>query len=455
MVFSSITFLFYFLAAVLLIYYIVPQRAKNPVLFAASLIFYAWGEPVYILLMLFSIAFNFASGIFIEKTEHKKLALTVNIIVNLGLLVFFKYTAFLLSLVGIDIAFNIALPIGISFYTFQALSYTVDVYRKNAPVQHSFINFGLYLALFPQLIAGPIVRYNDIARQLDFRRSTGKRFVDGFSRFCAGMCKKVLIANNVGLVWSTISTYDFTGLSMANAWLGIICFTLQIYFDFSGYSDMAIGLGKMLGFEFRENFRYPYTSKSITEFWNRWHISLSSWFKEYVYIPLGGNRKGSARMYLNLLIVWLLTGLWHGASINFVLWGLYYAVILIIEKTFLRKILSKTGIFANIYTLILVMIGWVLFSVEDLSAILSYIKAMFNFSYMGFGEQDFLYNLTSYARILIIAVFVASGVPKKLYNRILPQKYRHITYIFAVIGLIICTAYITNDSFNPFLYFRF
>ena len=299
MVFSSIVFLFYFFAPVLAVYFLVPNRKiKNIILFAASIIFYAWGEPKYIFLMLFSAFFNYISGIAIDRFEkHKKLCMVINIVVNIGLLVYFKYTNFVLSWFEVLFpqgapALNVVLPIGISFYTFQALSYTIDVYRKDTKVQKSFISFGLYLSLFPQLIAGPIVRYDDVAKQLDDRSHSGRKFMDGFSRFCAGLCKKVIIANSCGKIWTMISTYEYSALPMSLAWLGILAYAMQIYFDFSGYSDMAIGMGKIFGFDFLENFNYPYVSRSVTEFWRRWHMSLGSWFREYVYIPMGGNRVG-------------------------------------------------------------------------------------------------------------------------------------------------------------------
>ncbi len=460
MVFSSVVFLFYFLVPVLILYYVLPRKGRNIVLFAASLLFYAWGEPRYVLLMIFSAAFNYASGLVIGKCSHKKLSLAANVIVNIGILVFFKYTNFVLSWAGAlfpqgSPVLDIALPIGISFYTFQALSYTIDVYREKTEVQKSFIDFGLYLSLFPQLIAGPIVRYNDVALQLRERRESGRMFADGVCRFAAGLCKKVIIANNVGKLWDMVSGYDLTGLSAAMAWLGVIAFTLQIYFDFSGYSDMAIGLGKMFGFEFLENFNYPYISKSITEFWHRWHMSLSSWFKEYVYIPLGGNRKGKVRTYINILIVWMLTGLWHGASWNFVMWGLYYALLLILEKLFLKKLLDRIGWASVVYTMFFVVIGWALFAVEDLGGVISYIRAMFNFGYGGFGEEDFLYNLSSYAVTLLLAAFVATGVPKMLFYRFTPKKLQCVKYIAAAAGFVLCTAYLVDGTFNPFLYFRF
>ncbi|MCH5209770.1 MAG: MBOAT family protein [Oscillospiraceae bacterium] len=460
MVFSSIVFLFYFMVPVLVIYRLMPSKGKNLFLFIASLVFYAWGEPKYVLLMLFSAVFNYESGLFIDKTEKKKLAIIINVIVNIGILIYFKYTNFVLSWVGAFFPegapmLDIVLPVGISFYTFQALSYTVDVYRGKTEVQKSFLAFGLYLSLFPQLIAGPIVRYNDVAKQLKERNHSGTMFMDGMTRFCVGLCKKVIIANNVGNLWNNISAYDFTGISSGLAWMGIIAYTLQIYFDFSGYSDMAIGLGKMFGFDFLENFDYPYISKSITEFWRRWHMSLSSWFREYVYIPMGGNRVGKFRMYINILTVWMLTGLWHGASWNFVLWGLYYALILVIEKAFLKKVLDKIGPIAHVYTMVLVIVGWALFSLEGLPDVISYVRAMFNFHYLGLDEGNFLYNLTSYAGVLIIAILAATGIPKKLYDKFMPEKLYFVKYVLAAAGFILCTAYLVDETFNPFLYFRF
>ena len=460
MVFSSIIFLFYFLAPLLFIYYIVPKKYKNIILFIASIIFYAWGEPKYVFLMLFSAAFNYRCGIWIGTAYRKKAALAINIFINIGLLVFFKYTNFILSTAGYltksEIPqLNILLPIGISFYTFQALSYTIDVYRGKTAVQKSFLNFGLYLSLFPQLIAGPIVRYNDVASQLRRRIISYSGIVSGFTRFSAGLCKKVFIANAVGKIWTMVSGFDIASLPMSLAWLGIISYTIQIYFDFSGYSDMAIGLGKMLGFDFLENFNYPYKSKSITEFWRRWHMSLSSWFKEYVYIPLGGNRVSKFRSYLNILIVWMLTGLWHGASWNFVLWGLYFAALLIIEKLFLKKFLERSRVISHIYALFFIILGWAIFAVEDINSVGLFIKAMFSFGNIGADSVDFLYTLSSYALLIIAAAVISTGLPKKIYDRIIPEKLSFLKYICAVIGFIICVAYLVDDTFNPFLYFRF
>lgn len=454
MVFSSIVFMFYFLAPVLAVYFVVPKKHKNIVLFIASLFFYAWGEPKYVLIMLFSAIFNYLSGLVIYRAKLKKLALAVNVIVNIGILVFFKYMGFIGSWFGVS-GINIALPIGISFYTFQALSYTIDVYRKNTEVQRSFLNFGLYLALFPQLIAGPIVRYDDVARQLENRTITGKKFMQGFSRFCAGLCKKVILANGVGKLWTLVIGGDISSLPMSVAWLGIFAYSMQIYFDFSGYSDMAIGLGKMFGFDFLENFKYPYISRSATEFWRRWHISLGSWFREYVYIPLGGNRKGKTRTNINLLIVWMLTGLWHGAAWNFVLWGLYFGVLLIIEKKRLLKVLEKHNIIGFIYSSVIVAVGWVMFALDDMKKVLAYLRALINIFNPGITNGEFLYNLRSYGVLFLIAIITSSGIAKSSYDRLLTGRLSRLKYIFAAAGFIICTAYLVDDTYNPFLYFRF
>ena len=345
MVFRSLMFLFVFLPSVLLIYYVCPKKFRNLVLFVSSLVFYAWGEPVYIVIMIFSTVFDYFNGLLIEKYRQKgqlkktKIVLINSIIINLAILFFFKYTDFFINNINLLLSSNIqtldlALPIGISFYTFQTMSYTIDVYRGEVKAQKNIISFGAFVVLFPQLVAGPIVRYKTIATQLDERKESQEQFANGVHRFIIGLGKKVLLANNIGLVWEQISSYNIETLSTATAWIGAIAFSFQIYFDFSGYSDMAIGLGKMFGFNFLENFNYPYISKSITEFWRRWHISLGTWFKEYVYFPLGGNRGGKAKQIRNIFIVWGLTGFWHGASWNFVVWGLYFAVLLIFEKCF-------------------------------------------------------------------------------------------------------------------------
>ncbi|MBQ3404374.1 MAG: MBOAT family protein, partial [Oscillospiraceae bacterium] len=372
MVFSSTVFLCGFLPAVLIIYYLCPLCVRNLFLLVASLIFYAWGEPVYVLIMLFTILFDYGAGLLIEKAEggaKRKALLALTVIVNLGILCFFKYTDFAIetanSLFGTAVSYmRLALPIGISFYTFQTLSYVVDVYRGNVRAQHRIVDFAMYVTMFPQLIAGPIVRYSDIEHQLSGREVTAERFSKGVFRFIIGLGKKVLLANQIGLLWDEV--YALGGdMSALTAWLGALAFTFQIYFDFSGYSDMAVGIGGMLGFDFPENFRYPYESKSITEFWRRWHMTLGTWFREYLYIPLGGNRKGIARQILNLLIVWSLTGLWHGAGWNFVLWGLYFFVILVAEKLFLLMLLQRCPKWVgHVYALLLIILGWVIFACD-------------------------------------------------------------------------------------------
>lgn len=481
MIFSSVLFLFYFLAPLLLIYSIVPTRYKNLLLFLASLFFYAWGEPVYVVLMLFSAFFNYIIAFPINKYRGRsKLPLIIACVVNLGLLGVFKYTDFLISTVNgiirtnLPLA-NIALPIGISFYTFQALSYCIDVYRGKTRVQPSFVSFGMYLSFFPQLIAGPIVRYDDIAAQVDNHPQKLAMFTDGLYRFCVGLAKKVIIANSAGKLWEITNTG--ADISMLSAWLGIIGYTIQIYYDFSGYSDMAIGLGKMFGFEFIENFNYPYISRSITEFWRRWHISLSSWFKEYVYIPLGGSRiypdryktitrmgklvltpekKATIRRNLNIFIVWLLTGLWHGASFNFVVWGLYYGILLILEKKFiLKKLNSMPRIIGIFYTMFVVIIGWVFFASVDFSTAFRYIGCMFNILNIGFSDNMFYYRLGSYAVILISAVIGATPIPARLFNKLTENRLFWIRPLLAFVVVLVCTSYLVDNTYNPFLYFRF
>ena len=462
MVFSSLLFLFFYLPVTLLVYYLSPARWRNLWLFLVNLVFYGWGEPVYVVLMVFSIAVNYAAGWRVDKRRDRaKLILVLNAVVNLGLLFFFKYYDFLAeslgSITGLSFLrpLGISLPIGISFYTFQNMSYPIDVYRGDARSQHSFIRYGTYVALFPQLIAGPIVRYKDIAEQLDHREETTGKFASGVCRFCVGLSKKVLLANNIGALWDVYKAMDPASLSAADAWLGALAFTFQIYFDFSGYSDMAIGLGRMLGFEFVENFNYPYISRSITEFWRRWHISLSTWFRDYVYIPLGGNRRGKGRQLLNLLIVWTLTGIWHGASWNFLFWGLYYALLLILEKLFLYDRLQKAPAWlGHVYALILVVIGWVLFSVEELSSCLMYLRSMF-FGGAGLVSGTFLYYLRSFAPGILVMALASTPLAKSLYRRLPEHFTRIMNPILVLASLILCTAYLVDSTYNPFLYFRF
>lgn len=467
MVFSSLFFLYVFLPVVLLLYFLAPKKVKNIVLLIVSLVFYAWGEPVYIFLMAASIVFNFIAGLLMEKKEkYKKAVLVCAVILNLGLLAVFKYTDMVIGtfdrLFSMNIKLlHIALPIGISFYTFQALSYVIDVYRKKTQADHDIIAFGAYISMFPQLIAGPIVRYSDVRRELKSRRVTSEDFEAGIMRFVCGLGKKVLIANNIGKVWKAVSGTDPGELSTAYLWLGLLAFTFQIYFDFSGYSDMAIGLGRMLGFHFLENFDHPYISTSITEFWRRWHISLSSWFKEYLYIPLGGNRKGPARQIFNIFTVWLLTGLWHGASWNFVLWGLFYAVFLLIEKFFLKRPLEKAPKAVGwIYTMIIVVIGWGIFSMSDIPSenIMNFIKTAFFKGKAGIGDSHAWFALKENLILFIVSALGSTGVPAGLSERILRNRpvLREVLSIVFMLGImILCTAFMVSDKYNPFLYFRF
>ena len=463
MVFSSLLFLFIYLPVVLAIYYLVPRRWRNLWLFIANLVFYGWGEPVYILLMLFSICINYVAGILIDRRRDDrrkaKAILTADVIVNLAMLGFFKYydlfASTLSTLPGVSVpALHLTLPIGISFYTFQTMSYPIDIYRGDAKVQRSFIRFGTFVALFPQLIAGPIVRYKDIASQLDFRAGGVDQFSSGVRRFTVGLGKKVLIANNIGALWDVYAAKAPGELTVLGAWLGILAFSLQIYFDFSGYSDMAIGLGRMLGFEFLENFNYPYISKSVTEFWRRWHISLGTWFRDYVYIPLGGNRKGPWRQILNLLIVWALTGFWHGANWTFLCWGLYYAVFLILEKLFLLKGLQKVPVLATVYTLLVAVCGWVLFDLPSIGAAAGYYKAMFGFGGGLWSAADLFY-LRDYALVFAVCVVACLPLGKRLYDRLSDKAKAWLTPMMIAAVLILSTAYLVDATYNPFLYFRF
>lgn len=467
MVFSGLTFLLLFLPAVLLVYFIVPKRFKNAVLFLFSLLFYAWGEPVYVVLMLFSTVLDFSCGKVVDRyrgTPKAKIGLLVSVFVNLGLLCLFKYTDFFIttinSITGTAIPLlNLPLPIGISFYTFQTMSYTIDVYRGDAKVQNNIISFGAYVSLFPQLIAGPIVRYQTIADQINDRTHSFDKFGDGVKRFAVGLAKKVLLANNIGLLWSAVSKTDISQLSVVSAWLGAIAFAFQIYFDFSGYSDMAIGLGKIFGFDFLENFNYPYISKSVTEFWRRWHISMGTWFRDYVYIPLGGNRKRFAVQIRNIAVVWLLTGFWHGASWNYVLWGVFYGILLIIEKLFLLKYLNKAPSFiGHIYAVICILIGWVFFAFEDISQGLDYLKVMFSGA-SAFVTNETMYQMISYLPLLLICLVASTPVGKILYGKLKKLKNSTLTSLVSISGMlavtVLSTAYLISGSYNPFLYFRF
>ena len=466
MVFSSLEFIFVFLASVLAVYYLVPPKARNIVLLLFSLVFYGWGEPVYVFLMIATITVDYICGYIIgrdldSKPKRAKVTLIVSIVINLALLGVFKYYDFfagtLNSLLGRGVfpTLGLTLPIGISFYTFQALSYVIDVYRRDARVQKNIAAFGTYVTLFPQLIAGPIVRYADVDDQLRERTHSLTLFASGCRTFICGLAKKILLANAAGAMWNSLSAAaepDALG-----AWLAIVFYTFQIYFDFSGYSDMAIGLGKMFGFSFRENFYYPYVSESITEFWRRWHISLSTWFREYVYIPLGGNRRGVGRTYFNLFCVWLLTGLWHGASWNFVLWVLYYFALLVIEKTFLLRLLERAPKFLrHIYSMAAVIFGWLLFVIEDVSSIGAYLSRMFGGTGV-FATQITVYELVRNLVFLAILILASTPAPKKLWYKLYSKgtPWRIVQSGVCALAFVLCIADLVASSYNPFLYFRF
>ena len=464
MVFSSLVFMFAYLPITLLAYYLVPRQGRNIFLFIVNLIFYGWGEPKLVLLMVFNIFFNYIGGWLVDKyradAKKKKLFLILTCVLDIGILAVFKYTGMITETLNMLPFLNIpelqiSLPIGISFYTFQTMSYVIDVYRDDAPVSKNFINFGTYVALFPQLIAGPIVRYRDVAEQLVNRRETLEMFTRGVKLFMVGLAKKVIIANTMGTLTTNIfATTDENGV--VGTWVGMIAYTFQIYFDFSGYSDMACGLGNMMGFEFLKNFNYPYIAKSITDFWRRWHISLSTWFKEYVYIPLGGNRKGVKRQILNLLIVWGLTGLWHGAAYNFVLWGLYYGFLLILEKFVLKKFLDRLPSFVqHIYTLFIIIIGWGLFYFTDVGQLGEFMVDLFNFGNGICGDQAF--NLImSNMPMLIIAAVASTPLATMLYTRFEHTRFMWIPETLYCMGVLaVSTASLVNQSYNPFLYFRF
>ncbi|MCI9143028.1 MAG: MBOAT family protein [Lachnospiraceae bacterium] len=470
MVFSSTVFLFRFLPLFFMMYYLVPGRMKNFILFLGSLFFYAWGEPVYVLLMLFSTIVDYTHGRLLERFRGRGAArciLLSSVVINLSVLCFFKYADFLTDTVNLFTGLslsgpNLPLPIGISFYTFQTMSYTIDVYRGETKVQKNLLDFGVYVAMFPQLIAGPIVKYRDVESRLHNRSVSLPEIWEGMKRFCTGLAKKVLIANNIGELWALISGLDFRELSVMTAWLGIFAFAFQIYFDFSGYSDMAIGMGKMLGFSFPENFNYPYISASVTEFWRRWHISLGSWFREYVYIPLGGNRKGLPRQLLNILVVWLLTGIWHGAGWNFLLWGLWFAIALVLEKAFLGKVLSwlPKGV-GILYTAFVVLAGWVLFALETPAGILHYFEAMFGMAGAVIDRQG-LYLGREYLLLFVIALLASLPLFGRLAGRLRRSRtgmgiavYGLAEKVIPAALLILAIAGIVEATYNPFLYFRF
>ena len=457
MLFSGIPFLFYFLPAVIILYYLLPDRFKNGLLLAVSLVFYAWGEPKYVVLMIFSILAYFLYGLAIEKSSHKKLWLTASILTGALLLGIFKYCDFFIDsfngIFGTSLPLlRLALPIGISFYTFQCMSYTIDVYRGDTRAQRDLVSFGAYVALFPQLIAGPIVRYVDVEKELRRRSHSFDNFLQGLPRFLIGLGKKVILANNLGLL--TELYRQSTDKSVLFAWLYAIAFTLHIYFDFSGYSDMAIGLGRIFGFRFPENFDYSYISRSVTEFWRRWHKTLGGWFRDYVYIPLGGNRVSKARWVVNILAVWMLTGLWHGAAWNFVVWGLFFALLLITEK-WVPSMQKLPGWVRHGYVLLAVIFSFVIFNAGSMAQAGYDLAAMFGIGGLPLSSQAAYYYLRSYGPVLLLSMVGATPLPKLLLRQI-PGK---ITAVLQPVALgllvLICTAYLVDGSFNPFLYFRF
>lgn len=487
MVFSELTFLYFFLPAVIFIHFAAGNtKARNAVVLLTGLIFYAWGEPVCVVIMLLSTAIDYTAGRlmakFDEDEKKRKLCLIVSVCMNVGLLAVFKYSDFFFDsinslfhstlqnpLLSVNKALNkllplglnekrVELPIGISFYTFQSMSYTIDLYLRNITVQKSFLNFASYVSLFPQIVAGPIVRYEEVSKELEFRRVNIMKISSGVGLFVKGLAKKVLLANRAGLIWTAVKGADYGSLSAAAAWLGITAFAFQIYFDFSGYSDMAMGLGKMMGFEFPKNFDHPYISRSVSEFWRRWHITLGSWFRSYVYIPLGGNRRGKGRTFLNLLIVWGLTGLWHGASWNFLLWGLYFGILIIIERAGAGKLLEKLPrAVSAAFTFILVLFGWVLFDTDTLAAAAGYIAAMFGAGRI-FIDDTAKYLLLSNWLLLAACALISAGLGQKLLETL--SKRRPVFTEIAAVPvkiciLLICTAYLVNSGYNPFLYFRF
>ena len=464
MVFSSLTFLFGYLPLTLALYFLTPLRRRNFVLLLASLFFYGWGEPVYVGVMFLSIFIDYTHGLLVERfRQQDRLArwfVGQSVVFNLLLLGFFKYWDFLaanLSLLpGVSIPqLGLPLPLGISFFTFQTMSYTIDVYRRDAPVQRNIIGFGAYVTLFPQLIAGPIVKYKTVAAELVHRTVTSRDFAEGACRFTAGLAKKVLLANAAGALWESCQASQNAGaLTVAGGWTGLFAFGLQIYFDFSGYSDMAIGLGRMLGFRFDENFDHPYLSTSVGEFWRRWHMSLTSWFREYLYFPLGGSRAGRARTLRNLLIVWFCTGFWHGASWNFILWGLYFGLWLILERFVFRDLLTRTPVWVKrVYTLLVVFVGWGIFAMEDLGVCGRYLAVCFGGGPLWSALDG--YRLRSWAVILALLALGSTTLAVDLWEKLPERGRRVLAPVLMVLGLVLSTAYLVDGSYNPFLYFRF
>lgn len=467
MVFSGIPFLYYFLPIFLIVYFVVPSRARNLVLLLASLYFYGWGEPRFVPVLLFSIVQGFLFGLLIEKEKHAKLFMILSIVLSLGILSICKYANFFVenfnAATGLSIALlNITLPIGISFYTFQVISYVVDVYRKKVPAQKSFLKLAMYIAMFPQLIAGPIVRYADIEGELTERALSTQEITEGIKRFVIGLSKKVLLANSLGEL--CVACKELGSKSIALMWIYAIAFALQIYFDFSGYSDMAIGLGKILGFHFPENFQYPFIAKSATEFWRRWHISLGSWFRDYVYIPLGGNRVSKKRWFFNIMVVWMLTGFWHGASWNFILWGLFFGLLLILEKQYLLKSLEKAKVWNHIYMFFVIVISFLIFDAVKIQDGIEHLGMMFGLRGLPLVTGDGNYLIKKYLLLLILAVLGSTPFAKWMtdmaYVKMREKKatemiWKGIEVVLCLGGLLLVTAYLVDSSFNPFLYFRF
>lgn len=466
MLFSSIPFLYYFLPVVLILYFIAPKKLKNSVLLLTSLVFYGWGEPKYVVLMIASILIGYVSGLLIEAFSQKKLSklfLWLSVGINIGFLAYFKYADFFIenfnTATGLSVPLlRIALPIGISFYTFQILSYTVDVYRKDVPAQKNLINLAAYVTMFPQLIAGPIVRYSHIAKELENRNINVENFAKGMRRFILGLGKKILIANTLGELCDIFKQSD--DKSVLFYWLYAIAFMLHVYFDFSGYSDMAIGLGKIFGFNFWENFNYPFISKSATEFWRRWHMSLGTWFRDYVYIPMGGNRVSKPRWFFNIFVVWFLTGFWHGAAWTFIVWGLYFAIFLISEKLLYLKYLEKSKVFSRVYLLVVVGISFVIFNATDMKEAVSYIGGMFGVGGVPLVSTEFFYYLKSFGVTICIGLIGCTPIVKKtvekIKEKVIGGKVIAVIEPIALIALlIVMTAYLVDGSFNPFLYFRF
>ena len=466
LVFSTPTFLFYFLALTLLIYYLVPRKFRNVVILCASLFFYYWGERVYVVIMFLSTAIDYTHGLLVERCKRRdndrgaRMAVASSIVFNLALLFFFKYWDFIatsLQSVGLNFmpVLGIHLPIGISFYTFQTMSYTIDVYRNDAPVQRSIVKFGTFVTMFPQLIAGPIVQYKTVAKELDHRVNTTEDFALGARRFTVGLAKKVLLANAIGALWEECLAAQSAGtLSVVSGWLGLFAYGFQIYFDFSGYSDMAIGLGQIFGFRFLENFRYPYLASSVSEFWRRWHMSLTGWFRDYLYIPLGGNRCGTVKTVRNIFIVWFCTGFWHGASWNFVIWGLYFFCWLMLEKYLLRNVLEHTpGAVKHLYTVIVVFVGWGIFAMEDLGVCGAYLKACFGGAALWNGADWF--RLRNYGVLFIVLILASTTLGRDGWQRLPKRAQQVLTPVLMVLSLVLSTAYLVDGSYNPFLYFRF